>query len=150
MGNLPLLPAVFPDPLAPVIRLRAPASASSKMMRRGVPPPSNLGKAPLTKSATPPRPICAVGSGRLVPATSFCELTDGRPKGTHWFAVDRSRHSSPSPESGGFPAAHGARRLDIWLSGSLDEALKLQRTLPDHELQIVAKGAKDDAAPARA
>jgi putative SOS response-associated peptidase YedK len=30
---------------------------------------------------------------------------------------------------------------DIWMSGPLDEALKLQRPLPDHELQIVAMGA---------
>jgi putative SOS response-associated peptidase YedK len=37
---------------------------------------------------------------------------------------------------------------DIWLRGPLDEALRLQRPLPDCELQIVAKGAKEDAAPA--
>jgi len=27
----------------------------------------------------------------LVPATSFCEWTDTRPKVTHWFALDESR-----------------------------------------------------------
>jgi putative SOS response-associated peptidase YedK len=27
----------------------------------------------------------------LVPATSFCEWTDSRPKVTHWFALDESR-----------------------------------------------------------
>jgi putative SOS response-associated peptidase YedK len=27
----------------------------------------------------------------LVPATSFCEWTDSRPKVTHWFAIDESR-----------------------------------------------------------
>jgi putative SOS response-associated peptidase YedK len=27
----------------------------------------------------------------LVPATSFCECTDSRPKVTHWFALDEGR-----------------------------------------------------------
>ncbi len=57
--NLPALPAVYPDTMAPVVRV---ARDWLKAERR-----------------------C------LVPATSFCEWTDSRPKVTHWFALDECR-----------------------------------------------------------
>lgn len=34
--------------------------------------------------------------------------------------------------------------VDLWLSGELPEALKLQRPLPDGVLRIVARGEKED------
>jgi len=40
----------------------------------------------------------------LIPATSFCEWTDSRPKITHWFALDeKAVLCLPSPDFG----AHG-------------------------------------------
>jgi putative SOS response-associated peptidase YedK len=39
--------------------------------------------------------------------------------------------------------------FDLWLEGETVEALKLQRPLPDEALRIVAKGEKEDGAPAR-
>jgi putative SOS response-associated peptidase YedK len=38
--------------------------------------------------------------------------------------------------------------FDLWLEGETIEALKLQRPLPDEALRIVAKGEKEDRAPA--
>jgi putative SOS response-associated peptidase YedK len=35
--------------------------------------------------------------------------------------------------------------FDAWLSAELEEALKLQQPLPARQLQIFAKGAKQDA-----
>jgi putative SOS response-associated peptidase YedK len=36
--------------------------------------------------------------------------------------------------------------VEIWMTASLDEALKLQRPLPDGSLRIVARGVKEDPA----
>jgi hypothetical protein len=41
-----------------------------------------------------------------------------------------------------------AEEFDLWLEGETTEALKLQRPLPDEALRIVAKGEKEDRAPA--
>ncbi|MGH8612421.1 MAG: SOS response-associated peptidase family protein [Gammaproteobacteria bacterium] len=54
------------------------------MMRWGFPPPRNL-KSPYWRGWLEAEWRC------LIPATSFCEWTDRRPKVTHWFAVDESR-----------------------------------------------------------
>jgi putative SOS response-associated peptidase YedK len=180
-GNLPLLPAVFPDTLVPVIRLSRAGERELEMMRWGFPPPPNLGKAPVTNVRNTASPfwrgwLKAEWRG-LVPATSFFEWTDSRPKVTHWFAVDASRplfafagigrlwtgerkgetgehrlFSFLTTEANDVVRPIHAKAMpvllttpnegDIWLSGPLDEALKLQRPLPAHELQIVANGGK--------
>ena len=38
------------------------------------------------------------------------------------------------------------QEVETWMTASLDEALKLQRPLPDGMLWIVARGAKEDPA----
>ncbi|TPV98179.1 MAG: hypothetical protein USCAAHI_02415 [Beijerinckiaceae bacterium] len=47
-GNLPGLPAVHPDTMAPVVRVARDAEREIVMMRWGFPPPPNLGTAPVT------------------------------------------------------------------------------------------------------
>ncbi|MDA9477894.1 hypothetical protein XI03_26125 [Bradyrhizobium sp. CCBAU 65884] len=42
-----------------------------------------------------------------------------------------------------------ADEVEIWMNAPADEALKLQRPLPDGALRIVARGVKEDPAPAR-
>jgi putative SOS response-associated peptidase YedK len=94
-GNLPPLPAIFPDTMAPVVRTARDGARELAMMRWGFPPPPNLGNAPVTnvRNAGSPywRGWLKPEFRCVVPATSFCEWTDSRPKVTHWFARDESR-----------------------------------------------------------
>ena len=93
-GNLPPLPDVYPDSMAPIIRIDGDAR-ELRMMRWGFPPPPNLGTRPVTnirntnspywRGWLTPRYRC------LVPATSFCEWTDSQPKVPHWFALGEDR-----------------------------------------------------------
>jgi putative SOS response-associated peptidase YedK len=95
IGNLPSLPAIFPDQLAPVVRTTREGERELTMMRWGFPPPPALGPRPVTnvrnlkspywRGWLEPRFRC------LVPATSFCEYTDNRPKVPHWFALSDDR-----------------------------------------------------------
>jgi hypothetical protein len=99
-GNLPSLPAVFPDTLAPVVRTARDGVRELTMMRWGFPPPPNFGTAPVTNVRNLKSPYwrgwLKAEWRCLVPATSFCESTDSRPKVTHWFALDESCPCSPS------------------------------------------------------
>src|SRR5262245_31634390 len=94
-GNLPSLPGVFPDTMAPVVRTARDGERELTMMRWGFPPPPNLGNAPVTNvrnlKSSYWRGWLKAEWRCLVPATSFCEWTDTRPKVTHWFALDDSR-----------------------------------------------------------
>jgi putative SOS response-associated peptidase YedK len=94
-GNLPSLPDIFPDQLAPVVSNAKNGERSLELMRWGFPPPPNLGTRPVTN-------VRNVKSGYwrgwltpayrcLVPATSFCEYTDSRPKVPNWFALGDDR-----------------------------------------------------------
>ncbi|MCK1704574.1 SOS response-associated peptidase family protein [Bradyrhizobium sp. 146] len=40
-----------------------------------------------------------------------------------------------------------AEEVETWMTAPADEALQLQRPLPDGTLRIVARGAKEDALP---
>jgi len=94
-ANQPPLPAIYPDQMAPVVRLEDDGARVMQAMRWGFPPPPNLATRPVTNirnTASPywrgwlkPQHRC------LVPATSFCEYTDSQPKVAHWFALGAER-----------------------------------------------------------
>jgi putative SOS response-associated peptidase YedK len=94
-GNRPGLPAIYPDTMAPVVRTARDGERGLILLRWGFPPPPNLGKVPVTNVGNLKSPYWRGWLNAewrcLVPATSFCEWTDSRPKGTHWFALDERR-----------------------------------------------------------
>ena len=83
-ANQPPLPAIFPDQVAPVVRIGHDGARVMEAMRWGFPPPPNLDTCPVTNirnTASPywrgwlkPEFRC------LVPATAFCEYTDSQPR----------------------------------------------------------------------
>jgi putative SOS response-associated peptidase YedK len=93
-GNQPPLPAIFPDQLAPVARTGADGVREVLNMRWGFPPPAS-GSRPVTNirnlNSSFWRAWMAPAQRCLVPATSFCEYTDARPKLAHWFALGENR-----------------------------------------------------------
>src|SRR6266478_3704370 len=95
VGNLPSLPGIFPDQLAPVVRVDKDGEGALEMMRWGFPPPPKLGTRPVTNvrntASSYWRPWLKPEVRCLVPATSFCEYTDSQPKVPHWFALGDDR-----------------------------------------------------------
>ena len=95
LGNQPPLPAIFPDQLAPVVRLDGNGERTLDWLRWGFPPPPRLGNRPITNVRNIASPYwrgwLKRGFRCLVPATSFCEHTDTSPKVPHWFALDDTR-----------------------------------------------------------
>lgn len=93
-GNLPPLPSVFPGHMAPVVRKGEDGKRELVMLRWGFVLPQE-GRAPKDvtnarsdKVASSPFWRQSFETRRcLVPATSFCEWTDTRPKVPHWFAL---------------------------------------------------------------
>jgi len=95
-GNLPSMPAIFPDGMAPVVRRNSDNQRELTMMRWGMPGPPQLGGAPITniRNTTSPHWRRWLGPANrcLVPATSFSEWENTKPKKTPvWFALDESR-----------------------------------------------------------
>jgi putative SOS response-associated peptidase YedK len=101
-GNLPPLPAVFPDRMAPVVRTAPDGVRELVMMRWGFPPPSIPGSKPRNPYLTNVRntnssfwkPWLKKPEQRcLVPATSFAEPDNNQgPRSIWtWFAHDDSR-----------------------------------------------------------
>jgi len=94
-GNLPPLPGIFPDTMAPVVRTAEDGVRELALMRWGFPPPPSIGKQPVTNVRNVKsgywRPWLKPEQRCLVPVTSFCEWTDSRPKVTHWFALADDR-----------------------------------------------------------
>jgi putative SOS response-associated peptidase YedK len=185
-GNLPPLPGVFPDYMAPVVRNNGIRELA--MLRWGMPGPPQFGGAPITniRNANSPhwRGWQGVENRCVVPFTSFCEYADTKPKKTPtWFAFDESRPLAAfagiwttwkgtrgpksRPDTGehhlfGFlttdaNAEVGAihpkampvilrteEEIETWMTAPADDALKLQRPLPDGALKIVMTGEKED------
>jgi putative SOS response-associated peptidase YedK len=95
-GNLPPLPGIFPDYVAPIVRNSPDGGRELVMARWGMPCPPQYAGPPVTNirnTASPhwrrwlkPENRC------LGPWTSFCEYADTRPKKTPtWFALDETR-----------------------------------------------------------
>jgi putative SOS response-associated peptidase YedK len=182
-GNMPPLPGIFPDTLAPVVRTARDGARELTMMRWGFPPPPNLGTRPVTNVRNVKSPYwrgwLKPEYRCLVPATSFCEWTDAKPKVTHWFALDESRplfffagiwrpwtgdrkgesgehllYSFLTCESNDVVRPIHAKAMPViltsegdreaWLTAAVEEALKLQRSLPNETLRVVATGEKED------
>lgn len=101
-GNLPLLPGVFPDYAAPIVRSAPDGVRELSMARWGMPSPvfalkgrnSDSGVTNVRNVASPHwRRWLGVEARCVVPFTSFSE-NEALPDGSHppvWFAFDQSR-----------------------------------------------------------
>jgi putative SOS response-associated peptidase YedK len=94
-GNLPPLPAIFPDAMAPVIRFEG-GDRQLETMRWGMPGPPQFGEKLVANVRNTKSPYWRRWLGpacrRLVLATSFCEYEDTKPKKTPtWFALGEDR-----------------------------------------------------------
>jgi len=182
-GNLPPLPGIFPDQMAPVVR-NGPDGRELAMLRWGFPAPPNApGSRPVTNIRNTAssfwRAWMKPEHRVLVPVTSFCEYAPGKPAVPHWFALGEERPVFAfaglwRPWTGTRAKTEGEHELfaflttepnavvapihpkampvllttadeyDTWLTAPVQEALALQRPLPDGALTIVARGAKHD------
>jgi putative SOS response-associated peptidase YedK len=95
-GNLPPLPDIFPDQMAPIVR-NAPDGVRELMLARwGMPGPPQFGGVPITNIRNTKSPHwrawLKLENRCVVPFTSFCEYADTKPRKTPtWFALDDSR-----------------------------------------------------------
>jgi putative SOS response-associated peptidase YedK len=191
-GNLPPMPGIFPDYLAPIVRNTPDGVRELAMARWGMPCPPQFGGAPITniRNVKSPhwrrwlRPECRC----VVPFTSFCEYADTKPRKTPtWFAFDDSRplavfagvwttwHGKRGTKANPIEGEHQLfgflttdanaevsavhpkampvilttpQEIETWMTAPAEEALKLQRPLPDGALKVVATGEKKDEAAA--
>ncbi len=95
-GNLPLFPGIFPDQLAPIVRRGADGERELVTARWGMPGPPQFGGQPVTniRNVASPhwRGWLGARSRCIVPATSFCEYADTKPRKTPtWFALGEDR-----------------------------------------------------------
>jgi putative SOS response-associated peptidase YedK len=95
-GNLPAFPGIFPDQMAPIVRTSIDGERELVMARWGMPGPPQYGGAPVTNIRNLDSPHWRGWLGRqnrcLVPATSFCEYADTKPRKTPiWFALAEDR-----------------------------------------------------------
>jgi putative SOS response-associated peptidase YedK len=95
-GNLPPLPAIFPDQMAPIVRAAADSERELVIARWGMPGPPQYGGQPVTNIRNVGSPHWRGWLGKrnrcIVPATSFCEYADTKPRKTPiWFALSEDR-----------------------------------------------------------
>jgi putative SOS response-associated peptidase YedK len=194
-GNMPPLPGIFPDYLAPIVRTGADSVRELVRARWGMPGPPQFGGHAITNirntGSAHWRPWLGPANRCVLPWTSFCEYADTKPRKTPtWFAMSEERPLMFF--AGLWTTWHGARgtkanpilgehqlygflttdpndvvatihpkampviltteaEIETWLTAPAEEALKLQRPLPDGILKIVATGEKEDQpAPAAA
>jgi putative SOS response-associated peptidase YedK len=170
---------IYPDMLAPVVRLDDQGARELGVMRWGFPPPPSAGTRPVTnvRNAASPfwRNWLRAEFRCLVPATAFCEWSDSRPKIQHWFEMAADGAPSVFAFAGIWRPWRGTRRgetgehrlfsfltcesneavrpvhakampvlladgeeWDLWLTGSTEEALELQRPCPAAHLAVKA------------
>lgn len=86
-GNLPSLPGVYPDRMAPVVRMQD-GERIMEMARWGFAPPPG-GTRPVTNARDLRSYFWRLEAEHrcLVPATAFCEWTDTKPSQQRWFAL---------------------------------------------------------------
>jgi putative SOS response-associated peptidase YedK len=187
-GNLPPLPGIFPDYMAPIVRNAPDGARELCMARWGMPCPPQFGSAPVTNIRNTKSPHWRRWLGPanrcLVPWTSFCEYADTKPKKTPtWFSFSEDRPlaffaglwatwtgvrgTKANPAEGehtlfGFltteandvvGAVHPNAMpvilttdadIETWMGPRAEEALRLQRPLPNGDLRIVARGERKD------
>jgi len=95
-GNLPLFPAIFPDQVAPIVRVGGDGERELVMASWGMPGLPQFGGQPVTNIRNLTSPHWRGWLGRknrcIVPATSFCEYADTKPRKTPiWFALAEDR-----------------------------------------------------------
>jgi putative SOS response-associated peptidase YedK len=95
-GNLPPLPAISPDQMAPIIRVGVDGEPELVMARWGMPGPPQSGGQLVTNirhvQDSHWRQWLAKGSRCIVPVTSFCEFANTRPgRMPVWLALGEDR-----------------------------------------------------------
>ena len=95
-GNLPPLPGIFPDYMAPIVRTGDGGIRELVMARWGMPGPTISGGYPVTNIRNTKSPHwrrwLGVEHRCVVPFTSFCEYEDTKPRKTPtWFARSDDR-----------------------------------------------------------
>jgi putative SOS response-associated peptidase YedK len=94
-GNMPSLPGIFPDGMAPVVRTTPEGARELLMMRWGFPSPMPKGPLVTNVRNTDSRywkPYLRPEFRCLVPVSSFCEYDHRSGKAVPtWFALDETR-----------------------------------------------------------
>jgi putative SOS response-associated peptidase YedK len=118
-GNLPPMPGIFPDYLAPIARNSPNGVRELAVARWGMPGPTAFGGAPITniRNVKSPhwRALLKPENRCVVPFTSFCEYADTKPRKTPtWFALSEDRPLAVLPASGRSGTASAERKRTRW------------------------------------